>query len=161
MLNIKQINQNITNIRKAGVLMDQRIHETGVSIIAHAAQHGDFTSMQRLYEALPRSVRKQSFVKWVVDHTPLNFDEKLAKFLKTKSKTRTYDVEKANATPFWDYTVEVAKTLDVDKLLQFSALVEQAESRVAKAIENGAEVKGDVKAFNQRAKSLKKFKVAA
>ena len=59
------------------------------------------------------------------------------------------------------YSLEVAKTLDVDKLLQFSALVEQAESRVAKAIENGAEVKGDVDAFTQRAKSLKKFKVAA
>ena len=155
MLNLKGINTNIKNIKNAGIKLDQRIHETGVSIMQHAADHGDWTPMQRLFDALPKAGRKKAFVTWVVSFTPLKFDDKLGTFVKSKKSKREYDVAGANATPFWDYTKEVAQTLDVDKLLDLSKLIDQALERVEKAQEAGATIKGDMQAFNQRAQQLK------
>jgi hypothetical protein len=155
MLNLKQIKHNITLINRAGQVMDERIHLTGVSILSHAKEHGDWSQMQRLYEALPKSSRRKAFEKWVCAFSPLKFDDKLGKFMKPKKTKVEYDVEGADATPFWDYTKEVAQSLDLDKLLNLETLIEQAVNRVEKATETGAEIKGDLNAFRDRVKRFK------
>lgn len=150
MLNLKQIKHNIRLIKNAADLMDERIHETGVSILAHANEHGDWTATQSLYEALPKSARREAFVKWITDHSPLKFDKELKRFIKPKKSKRGYDVDGANAQPFWDYTKEVAPKLDLNKLLVLETLIDQAVSRVEKAQERGIEITGDLAAFRDR-----------
>ena len=160
MLNLKTINKNIRLIKNAGVKLDERIHETGVSIMHHANEHGDFTAMQRLYDALPQSARRKAFVKWVVDHTPLNFEEKTQYFIKSRKTTKVYNVESANNQPFWIYTNEVKPALDLDKLLQLPTIIEQSEKRIATAVENGVEIKGSLQDYKERVKRLKNVSVA-
>ncbi len=159
MLNLKMINKNIRLIKNAGVKLDERIHETGVSIMHHASEHGDFTAMQRLFNALPQSARRKAFVKWVVDHTPLNFEEKTGIFVKPRKTSKVYNVKGANDQPFWVYTNEVKPALDLDKLLQLSTIIEQSEKRIANAMENGVEIKGSLKDYKERVKRLKNVSV--
>lgn len=156
MLDLKGINKNIRLIQDAGIKLDARIHETGVSILNHAADHGDWTPIQRLYDALPKSARRGAFVKWVKDFSPLNFDDKTQKWAKSgKNTSRVYDVDGANKNPFWDYTKEIVGTLDVDKLLVLPVMVSQAIARLEKAEENGQEIKGNVTDFMTRADNLR------
>lgn len=154
MLNLKTINKNIRLIKNAGVKLDERIHVTGVSIMHHASEHGDFTAMQRLYDALAQSARRKAFVKWVVDHTPLNFEEKTQYFVKSRKTTKVYNVKSANDQPFWIYTNEVKPALDLDKLLQLPTIIEQSEKRIANATENGVKIKGSLKEYKERVKRL-------
>jgi len=153
MLNLKQIKTTIKLIRNAGVKLDQRINDAGVSIMNHANEHGDWSQMNALYEALPKSARRKAFVKWVSDHGPLKFDDKKGTFVRpVKVKVKTFDVEGANATAFWDYTKEVANTLDLDKLSKMSdseivaAFKNQKSKQAQKAIDNGT-FKGNVTDF--------------
>lgn len=155
MLNLKNITKNISLIKSAGIKLDARIHETGVSIMNHARQYHDWSKMQDLYDALPKSGRREAFVKWVSDFTPLHFKDGL--FLKPKKSSREYDVDGANATPFWEYTKEVAMVLNVDSLLDIKKLIEQAESRIAKAQDDGKEVIGDLDAYRDRLEQFKNF----
>lgn len=161
MLNLKQIKHNIRLIKGAGEKLDTRVHETGVSILEHAREHGRWTDIQSLYEALPKSGRRKAFVKWVVDHSPLIFDDKLGKFAKSKASKREYDVDGANATPFWDYTKEVVQTLNVDNLLNIEQLIAQAYKRIQSAQEKGAPIEGDINAFRQRAEQFKNLSHAS
>ena len=117
MLNLKDIKKNITLIKKARKVMDQRIHETAVSIMAHASEHGDYSQMNELFLVLPNSARLEGFKVWVCDHSPLHFDAKVGLFIKARNNKTEYHVEKADATPFWKYTVETVKALNVDNLL--------------------------------------------
>ena len=159
MLNLKEVNKNITLIKTAGLKMDQRIHETVVSIMHHAEKHGDWTAMQRLYDAFPRSGRRKAFEVYVVDHTPLKFDDKLNKFIKPKSSKKPWMIQEANDTPFWDYTKEQVKALDVDKLLDgdLKTLVERLISREQKRIDAKVEsghITGNLLAFEERKSAL-------
>jgi hypothetical protein len=158
MLDLKTINKNIRLIKDAGELLDTRIHETGVSIMQHAADHGDWSAMQRLYSALPKSGRRKAFVQWVIDFTPLKFDDKLGIFLKAKSSKREYDVQGANETPFWEYTKELVQTVNVDKMLEIDNLIASAKKRIETAIEKGAPIEGNMEAFNARVEALANFK---
>lgn len=150
MLTLKQIKSTINLIRKAGETMDERIHSVGVSIAHHAEQHGDWTEFQRLYDVMPKSSRRKALVTWIIDHTPLKFDDKAGLFVKAKTNKKPYDFEAMNQTPFWEYTKEVVQSLDVDKLLDLNTLIAAAEKRLDNATEKGAEIKGDLKAFHAR-----------
>ena len=155
MLNLKEIKANIRLIKDAGDKMDIRIHETGVSVLSHAKEHGDWSEMQRLYDALPRSARRQAFVTWVKDNSPLHFDDKLGKFLKSKGNKAEYNVDGANAVPFWDYTKEIVQTLNVDKLLDIEAIIASAYKRIESQENKGAPIEGDMVKFNARVAQIR------
>ena len=160
MLNIKEINKNITLIKTAGKKLDDRVQNTLVSIFNHAEIHGDWTAIQRLYDVLPKVSRRKAFVRYTIDHSPLNFDDKLSLFAKSKNKARSWEVEKASKVAFWDYTVEIVKAVDVDKMLIVQTMVEQAVARLEKAQEAGAEIKGDISAFQKRVNAMNVFQAS-
>jgi hypothetical protein len=160
MLNLKEIKHTIGLIKTAGNVMDERIHSTGVSIINHANECGDWTQVNALYQALPKSARRVGFVEWVVAFTPLKFDDKAKVFLRAKSSKKAYDVEGAEATPFWDFTVEHTSALNVDTLLVIEKLIEQAQKKLVKAQEDGREIKGDMAKFESRVIEFEQFAAA-
>lgn len=166
MLDLKTITHNINLIRTAGIKLDQRVHDTATSIMSHAANCGDFGKMNTLYEALPKSARRLAFVAWVVAHTPLKFDDKVGMFMKVKKSTKEYDVDGAVATPFWEFSTEMVRVVDVDKIYVLTDAEaaakyrEQEAKKLDKAIEAG-HITGNVEAAKARLAGTVLTEVAA
>ena len=140
MLTIKQINSNIAYFKTNGAKIDAKLHETGVAIMQHAKDHGDFTAVNRLLAVFPKSGRKQAFIKWFQDHTPYSYAQDIEAFkLAGKGSMRQFMIEEANNTPFWEYTVEaIAKDQDFDKA--FASFVKSWEAKAEKSKEAGKTV---------------------
>ena len=158
MLDIKTIEKNINLISKAGKVMDERIHITGVSILYHAHKHGDFSSINKLFQALPYSSRLEAFKVWVVEHTPLHFEDKTGLFVKSRHNKTEYRVEAANKTPFWKFTVEKTIVPNWDNVLNFDTMISSAIKAADKA-ESSDQSKGDKAAFIKRMNDFKSFMV--
>lgn len=135
-MNIKELIKNINSIRKRGKNLDNTIQETAIGGIVHAMQHGNNTPLSMLVLAMPKSSRQKALIKYLVDHTPYNWNSEKEKFTKPKNPKRQFMLEEAKQVPFWDYTVEKEPTaIDVNKVL------ESLIKRVHKAQEEGREVK--------------------
>ena len=146
MLTLKEINKKILSIGKSGKTLDDNIHLVGVSILNHASEHGDFSAMNRLVSAMPKSARTQALIKWVVDHSPLYHDVKTNLFIKSKNNKTEYNVEQANDIPFWEY----------DNILNFQNILNSVEKAIDKA--DGADtVKGDRIMTQQRLSQFRAF----
>ena len=154
-MTLKEINKNINWIKTTGVKFDAKLHDTAVAIIEHARDHGDHSAYNRLREALAGSVRKTAMDVWFTHFTPTRIDPKLNVCLKAKRSTQIWDVEGASAVKFWDFSDEMVKVVDVDKIANLTNVeiiakyYEQQQTRLDNAIEGG-KVKGDVQAAHAR-----------
>ena len=156
MLTLKEINKKILSIGKSGKTLDDNIHLVGVSILNHASEHGDFSAMNRLISAMPKSARTQALIKWVVDHSPLYHDVKTNLFIKSKNNKTEYNVEQANDIPFWEYTIEKVVVPNYDNILNFQNILNSVEKAIDKA--DGADtVKGDRIMTQQRLSQFRAF----
>jgi len=72
-LSIKQSNKTITLISNAGKKLDERIHQVGVSGIAHFLQHGDLTVLTGLAKAMPRSSRGNALKFWITKNVKVKW----------------------------------------------------------------------------------------
>jgi len=142
-MELKTIKANIKWIANTGEKYDTKLHDTGVGILKHASEHGDFSEMNNLFNAMGKSSRKEAFKKWVCDHSPLKFDDKVGVFTKSKRNKTDYQYEAADAVPFWNYTVERVQTLDVDKMT-IKAFATACLKRIETAKEKGGIIKGDL-----------------
>ena len=128
----KKLGTAINSIKTRGSKLDSDIHTAAVSCLYHAEQYGDTTLMTRLLEAMPKSGRAKALVKWAEDFSLLAFNKEEKRFKLTSSKTKEWNIEGANETPFWEYTVEKeVGDLTID------ALVKMVVSKVQKASDNG------------------------
>lgn len=78
--------------------------------IDHFAKTGDITYCQRFFDAMPANYeRRNAFVKWLVAHSPAKLEK--GKFSKDKSESASpFDVAKAKAKPFWEFSPETPLT---------------------------------------------------
>ena len=129
----RKVAGSIRSIRDRGRKLDGLIHETGIQCMLHAREHGDVTLATRLVDAMPRSGRRKALIRWFTDHTPMKYSEKKQAFgLKKKAGDDDFQIEAANATPFWDYSKEPRPvTIDPERLI--TNLV----NRVKKGVEQG------------------------
>ena len=138
-MTLKEINKNINWIKTTGVKFDAKLHDTAVAIIEHARDHGDHSA----------------YNVWFTHFTPTRIDPKLNVCLKAKRSTQIWDVEGASAVKFWDFSDEMVKVVDVDKIANLTNVeiiakyYEQQQTRLDNAIEGG-KVKGDVQAAHAR-----------
>lgn len=150
----KKLGTAIASIKKRGAKLDTDIHLCAVSCLYHAKEHGDVTLMTRLVDAMPKSGRRKALIHWVNEHSMLGYVEGEQQFRMTKSKSKSWKMEAAEATPFWEFTTEKAPTA-----LTIEQLVKSVVARVKKAKENDLFGEGfTVKGFEAKlAEELKEF----
>jgi hypothetical protein len=136
-MDIKQFNRNVRTIATSGKKLDELVHTTAVAGLVLIQADGNATRMDQLLQALPKGYRRQGFVLWVQAFSPIrwNGDGKVG-VMKATAKTFTpFDVEGANAVPFWDFTQENKPgTLSLDAIM---AILKRESDKLAKADENG------------------------
>lgn len=153
-MNIKKdvnaIRADIDTIKTNGAVLDDLIHETAVSCLAHAEAHGDVTLCSRLVQAMPRSSRSKALVHWFTQFGPLHFSKKEQGFVLAKGKNvKKYDVAGAMETPFYDFTSE-------REPLPFSIkrLIAMIERKIEKGKEKGEVTQQDVEMLQKAVATL-------
>lgn len=151
-----EINKAIASIQSRGAKLDQSIHVAGVSIIAHASEHGDTTLADKLVHSMPKGARKLALVEWMLAFGQLakldkeaDKDAIAAGRLFKLDKSRKLDVDGAIGTPWTEFKPEAA-VLDA---FDVQAAVASVMGRLTKAAANGMTIKGKAEALAQ-AKAL-------
>ena len=148
-MDIKTINRKIGEISRSGKALQNKIVEVELAAMLHLEQHKDSGALSRLVLAVPASMRREALKIHIMDHVPVTWNEENQVF-KSKKKG-TFNIAGAEAVPFYEYTKESAKKINLDKLLN----VDEAQKRVEKAIEDGAEFTGDMEAYKARLEILR------
>lgn len=148
---------------------DEIVHTAAIQCLAHAEKHGDTTLMDRLVKGLGKSVRRQALILWVHDFSPIRWNgdgqvgqapAKIKRDGKEQDNPnyRPYNVDKADATPFYDYAPgaeRTARPLSFDGII---AVVEGLEGKIARAIKEGGQgFEGDLDQAKRFAAAMKSY----
>lgn len=143
----KKIDAAIASIAKRSATLDADIHAAGIQCMLHARPkaeggHGDPRKADALFKALGKAHRAEALKVWFSTFSPIvwNGDKQVGM---TKLGAKTYvpfDVEAANANPFWTPKETVTKPLTLAAL---KAIVAQMEKKVEKADADGKIAEGE------------------
>ena len=148
----KQVLAKINAYAQVTLKADATLHELLVQCLVHGEKqrknpetgeienqgHGDLTLLEKLIQALPRSINKQEVMFWVRTHTKMSVacDKGFKNFShKGKGKVTVFDLEQAAAVPFYDMP-EIAgnrKEIVITPSKAYGALlgyIEKLEGRV-------------------------------
>lgn len=121
---------------------DAMIHAAAIQCMMHAAKIGpdgkpvgDVTLADRLVKGLGKSVRVEGLKLWFHDFSPIrwNGDGKVGQIKADKSDYRPYNIEMANANPFYEYAPAAERTARPLKFETLLKLVNGLGERVTKA----------------------------
>lgn len=149
---IEAINKSIESITRRGKLLDQDIWVTGVSVLAHVAQHSDTTVLDRLVLALPQGTRKHAFMEWALAYGNVRLLDKADSSeadaiangrLFKLDRTKQYNESDAMAQAWYKFKPEapLLDAFDVHKATQ--ALVK----RYTQASKQGLSIEGKAEAM--------------
>lgn len=101
------ITQAIKSIQSRGASLDRDIQLTGLSVLAHIAQHKEVSLFQKLYAALPKGSRSNALVAWALAFGQIKVNEEKATkkefpFLFDGSRVVT-DIKGATEKPWFDF----------------------------------------------------------
>ena len=119
-LTVKESMKAIKLIAVAGKKLDERIHEVGVSGLAHCLEHGDSTALTALCNAMPKSARGNALKEWITEHAPLAWvNAKQAWKGNGKFEGNMDDVlAHAYANPFYNKKDTAPSVFNADKYMQ-------------------------------------------
>lgn len=97
----------IVSIKGRGAKLDKDVHQAALSALDHHAKHGDITVMNRLIAAMPKSGRTNALVAWALAQNARIIrnpaKDAAVTFVHDKEVASTWDLAKADATPFWEF----------------------------------------------------------
>lgn len=140
--NAADIKKAIASIANRGAKLDNDIHTAAVSVLAHAAKHGDSTLADALVQALPKGARRNALIQMLLSYgTLVMVDKAVAKAtgrMFQHDKTRQFDEAGAIANPWYNFKKEA------DPLTVFAAdkAVQALLDKLTKAKANGLTVEG-------------------
>lgn len=152
------INKAIDSIKNRGAKLDTSIQLAGLSVLAHASEHGDTTCADRLVLAMPKGARKLALVEWMLAYGQMRkLDQKQAdEAARIKEgatfkldRTRTLDMEAAQAKQWHEFKPEAAIATAFDAQAAVASLI----ARLKKAQEGGLAIEHKAEALAQ-AKAL-------
>lgn len=142
LLNIKQTNAAIANIKISGKALDAAIQEVGLSVLHHVGENREASLAIKLLNAMPKGSRRNALIEWFVRFgmIAVNMDEETAKERPLVfDRDRTTNLEGATAKAWFTCRPERPATAVFDVEAQLRQLMERLEKARAK----GLEVKGD------------------
>lgn len=152
----KTLDGRIDNVIKRSKDLGADIHGVAVECLQHAEQHGDPRKLDRLVKGLHASCRPVALMEWAKKFSPVTWNgDGDVGIIKADAKTyKPFDIEGANAEPYWTPAEVIAKPLTLEALKKMIATM---ESKVAKAEKGETEIAEgenviDMRAFVERAK---------
>lgn len=152
------INKAIESIKNRGAKLDASIQIAGLSVMAHASEHGDTTCADRLVAAMPKGARKLALVEWMLAFGQMrkldkaNADE--AQRIKDGAlfkldKTRTLNMEGAADKQWHEFKPEadVATAFDAQKAVQAVLARLKAAGSAGMSIQHKSEALASAKAL--------------
>lgn len=152
------INKAIDSIKNRGAKLDSSIQLAGLSVLAHASEHGDTTCADRLILAMPKGARKLALVEWMLAYgqvrklDPKNADEAIRiKGGQTFAidRSRTLDIDSAQGKAWHEFKPEASIATAFDAQAAVAALI----ARLKKAQDSGMSIEHKTEALAQ-AKAL-------
>lgn len=142
LLNIKQTNAAIANIKITGKALDQGIQEVGLSVLHHVCENREASLAIKLLNAMPKGGRRNALIEWFIQFgmIAVNMDKATAKERPLVfDRDRVTNLEGAAAKPWYTCRPErpAAEVFDVEAQLR------QLMKRLENARAKGMEVKGD------------------
>lgn len=145
-----EIEKSLKSLYARGAKLDADIHRVGVSILAHASEHGDTTLADRLVTSLPKGSRKLALVEWMLAYGQVaKLDPKADKDaiaagrLFKLDRSKKYDEAGAIAESWVEFKPEA----DVLTAFDAQAAVASVVKRLKKATEGKLEIKGRAEAL--------------
>ncbi len=144
------ITKAINSIAGRGAKLDHDIHVAGVSVLAHASEHGDTTLCDKLVQAMPKGGRKLALVEWMLAFGQIaKLDPKLDKDaiaagrLFKLDRSRTYNEVGAVEKSWTEFKPEAA----VHTAFDAQAAVTSLLARLNKAAADGLTIEGKAEAL--------------
>lgn len=152
------INKAIDSIKNRGAKLDASIQQAGLSVLAHASEHGDTTCADRLVQAMPKGARKLALVEWMLAFGQMRMLEKAkpeeAERIKGGAvfkldRERTLDMDAASEKMWHEFKKEAAVQTAFDAQAAVAALLGRMRGAVAKgmSIDHKAQALADAKAL--------------
>lgn len=161
LLDGKKIDAAISSIAKRSATLDADIHATALQCLLHAqpqpAGHGDPRKADALYKALGKAHRAEALKVWFSTFSPIVWNgDKQVGMNKVGAKAFVpFDIEAAEANPFWTPKETVTKPLTLAAL---KAMIAQMEKKVDKAEKGGTIAEGenvvDMREFVKRLQAI-------
>lgn len=150
------INKAIASIANRGAKLDGDIHRAGVSVLAHASEHGDPSLADKLVNAMPKGSRKLALVEWMLAHGQIaKLDQKEDKDAIASGRvfkldrTRTLDLEGAIKTSWVEFKKEAAVHTAFDAQAAVKSVLARLKTANAKGltVEHKAEALAEAQAL--------------
>jgi len=148
-----ELNKAIASIANRGAKLDSDIHRAGVSVIAHASEHGDSTLADKLVQAMPKGGRKLALVEWMLAHGQVALlaakEAKETGRTFKLDRTRDLNIEGAIEKSWTEFRKEAPVHTAFDAQAAVKALLAKMNAASAKglSIENKAAALSDAKAL--------------
>lgn len=140
----EEFGEMVANAKSGYASGDKFSQLAAVHAVGHVINTGDVVFLNRVFEVLSKSTRRNSFIAWAEKHAPAVFDTKAKKFGYDKSRAdMAFDGNKLLVVKWFGAKKEtLASTIDVSEA--FDTLVKRVES----AASSGKEVSNlDMLAF--------------
>lgn len=99
------VDKLIVSIKGRGAKLDHDVHSAAMACLFHCDKHGDYTLMNRLLLALPKSSRRNALAQWAVKFGKMQANTDSAALATSPviyDKSKVTDFDGADAMPFWD-----------------------------------------------------------
>jgi hypothetical protein len=145
------ITREIGKVKKTAGTLRERVQRTGIMIMVHAINHGDWTKANDLVNALGDGVNGKALVSWFSDNLGLMVDPDSKQFngwsgkeyavnhLDAAKKVKWHDHKKQSAFEGWNLETELAKLLKKAEQMQGNyneAMQEGDTSKASKIVVN-------------------------
>lgn len=137
------IDKAIASIKNRGAKLDASIQQAGVSVLAHASEHGDTTCADRLVQAMPKGARKLALVEWMLAYGQVRLLDKAkadeAERIKAGAvfkldRERKLDLEGADEMHWHEFKKEAAIVTAFDAQSAVANVLSRMRGAVAKGM---------------------------
>jgi hypothetical protein len=169
--NYKAIAKRIAYVGTNMDKMNSYIHDTGVLIMEYANANGNPTLALDLAKAMPASMRRTMLIKWFAKYSPIavklgdsegiGFNAKYVNLKKAEAKAAAWDIEGAEAEPFY---LMAEKEAEAPKELTYADLVAMFASigkRIQGKLDENLVAANDVDSAKELIGNVAKFAASA
>lgn len=94
-INNSDADKAIASIRKSGMALKRQAHITACGIMLHYVEHGDYTKLDLLHDAIREAMSKamaKGFRDWVIEFSSLTWNDDEKRFRHTRGAEKTFQL---------------------------------------------------------------------